>query len=81
MSNKKCTIQGGRIIVPCKSLDEEVDDIAPTGCRRGLYQWTFTNRRTGAERTLFGLKTSHSPKGVIFNYCPWCGTDMQEAHP
>lgn len=77
----KCRVEDGRIVVPCYHLEEEVDGFAPAGKARGLYQWTFTNRKTGAQRILFGLKTAKSPKGIIFNYCPWCGADLTAAQP
>ena len=71
----KCTVTDGRLVEPCEMLDKMAEaGNPPPGKQRGLYEWrlfdTNTHQRT---RSFFGVKTTSAPKGMAFNFCPWCG--------
>ena len=73
----KCTISGGRFVEPCESLEKAAEGRVPTGKARGIYWWDYTNLKTSEpSKTFFGAKTSEYPKGVAFNFCPFCGTQI-----
>ncbi len=73
----KCTIAEGRFVEPCDSLYESSEGRVPTGKARGIYWWDYTNLKTHKpSRTFFGAKTSDCPKGVAFNFCPFCGVQI-----
>ncbi len=76
MSNK-CTVRDGLFVQPCDSLKEDAEGRVPTGKARGIYWWDLTDLKTHKpSRTFFGAKTSAHPKGVAFNFCPFCGTQI-----
>lgn len=79
----KCTVKG-RHVMPCKTLagaTEYGSPPPPTTKRTGIFSWALTNIKTGKpSRTLWGAKTGQHPKGLIFNFCPWCGADLQASH-
>lgn len=80
MSNK-CKVKGSHV-EPCEGLHDACEGDVPTGKARGIYRWAFTNLTTHKpSRTLFGVKTSGHPKGLIFNFCPLCGTNLSKAQP
>jgi predicted RNA-binding Zn-ribbon protein involved in translation (DUF1610 family) len=46
---------------------------------RGIVSWTIVNRDTlRPKATLVGYKMNAKDKGVVFNNCPWCGTDITD---
>lgn len=68
---KKCSAK-----TLCKTL---ADRTMAMGERRGIVQWDFWNLETGKPtRSLIGYKTNWRDKGVIFNFCPWCGGKLGE---
>lgn len=76
---EKCKVLDGRHVQPCFSLKQMVEG-TPAGKRKGIYVWLFTDLMTGKpSRTLFGAVSAEHPKGLIFNWCPWCGADLREA--
>ena len=78
MAKEKCTVRDGLFVEPCKSLDEMTEfGNPPPGKQRGIYSWRFTNLNTHKPtRHFFGAKSTAQPKGLAFNFCPWCGTDI-----
>lgn len=72
---KKCTVRDGRFVEPCEGLDKETEfGNPPRGKRRGIWEWSWTNTTTGKpSRAFFGIKSTNSPNGMAFNFCPWCG--------
>ena len=82
MTDKKdaCTIRDSAHVEPCDALREICEGQARPGKSKGLYVWPFINLKTRKpSRTIFGIKSSHDPKGTILNFCPWCGVDHRPA--
>lgn len=75
MSKEKCTIKDGRFVVPCDTLKGMTEyGHPPKGKARGIYAWAYTNLETHKpSRTFFGAKSTSHPRGLAFNFCPWCG--------
>ena len=74
----KCSVEG-RHVIPCEALDSACDGRS-TGKTRGVFVWPLTNVATDKpSRTLFGAVTKEHRRGLIFNFCPWCGTDLRAA--
>lgn len=80
---EKCTVDGLHV-KPCATLAKatEYGNPPPPKTKRiGIFAWAFINRETRKpSRTLYGAKTSEHPTGLIFNFCPWCGADLQASH-
>jgi hypothetical protein len=70
-----CTVQDGRIVIPCSTLSDNFDVHGiERGKKRGITKWEYTNLETHeVSRIFFGAKTLHSPDGMAFNWCPFCG--------
>lgn len=81
--SEKCTVEGLHV-KPCATLanaTEYGNPPPPKTKKTGIFAWAFINRKTGRPaRTLYGAKTSEHPTGLIFNFCPWCGADLQASH-
>lgn len=72
-----CEIRDGRFVEPCATLEKATDRRASEGSRKGLVVWPLVNMETcEPSRTIFGAKTDEYPKGIIFNFCPFCGTQI-----
>jgi hypothetical protein len=71
----KCIVREGRIIEPCADLDRQCEvGNPPPGKSRGIYEWRYHNTETHkVSRAFFGVKTTETPKGFLFNFCPFCG--------
>lgn len=71
----KCTVRDGRFVEPCVDLDQNCEiGTPPRGKQRGIWEWLYSNTETHEpSRSFFGAKTTHRPKGMLFNFCPWCG--------
>jgi hypothetical protein len=71
----KCIVRDGLFVEPCVDLDQNSEiGNPPPGKQRGIYEWRLFNTETHKPtRRFFGVKTSHRPKGMLFNFCPWCG--------
>lgn len=76
---KKCSVKD-RHVIPCDALTAATEFGNPppkTTKRTGIFAWELTNLETRKpSRTMFGAKTTEHPKGLIFNFCPWCGADL-----
>jgi hypothetical protein len=77
---EKCKVEG-KIITACKTLEASCEYGHPKGKQKGQYCWSLTDMKTGNEsRRLFGIKSGdHIQKGIIYNFCPFCGTDLTGA--
>ena len=82
--SRKCHVEKGDL-VPCSGL-AAVTDI---NCRKGIRPQMFMNFKTGKQWHLFMvLSGDFVGKGLIMNYCPFCGEDIvshtpagQSVHP
>jgi len=47
---------------------------------RGIFSVTYTNMvERKVSRSMFGIKSRAHPRGgFLFNFCPFCGTDISE---
>ena len=74
MSNK-CILKPGPIIEPCKMLSEMTEH--SNGIRNGINVWVYSKIPTGqVSRILYGIRDKAHKNGMLFNYCPWCGTEI-----
>lgn len=74
----ECTISAdGMHVEPCDLLREQTEYGHPQRKKRGLFAWALIDFETGKpSRTFFGVVSTQSPKGFVFNYCPFCGTQI-----
>lgn len=71
---KKCTVTAGKFVEPCSLLSAATEFGNPMGKRKGIFAWSYHSAETGPTRTMFGVKSGeHAPKGMLFNFCPFCG--------
>lgn len=78
--SKKCEVKD-RHVTPCTTLNDSSEGVKSGGRARGIYVWPLVNLDTHKPtRTMFGAVTSEHPKGLIFNFCPWCGVDLRASH-
>lgn len=74
---KKCEIVENGIVM-CEGLESSIQDYYQKSRSKGLIHTTLTNFKTNKQRVLIVLKSGqHNPKGVIVNYCPFCGVDIR----
>lgn len=78
---RKCTISDdGMHVTPCEMLESQAEFGHPRGKKRGIFCWQYTSSETGLKtRTFFGVVSTESPNGMIFNCCPFCGERID--HP
>ncbi len=76
----KCSMNDGRV-KPCWVLDDCIAHANPSKAAKGIVLWSFLNmkaKKPTFSRTVIGCKSGkHAANGVAFNYCPFCGTDIQ----
>lgn len=70
---KKCMFEDGTL-VPCMTLAKAVTAV-PSGNSIGIARWDIVHLDAPMKvtRVLFGIKSKATPKGLLFNFCPWCG--------
>lgn len=72
-----CTVKGGKIVEPCKALASEIEYSSPAGRFKGFFSYVLHSKTTRQiSRSGVGIKTAATPKGVMLNYCPWCGENI-----
>jgi hypothetical protein len=69
-----------RFVEPCWSLSSMVENIAPGfSAQKGVSCWSYSNMQTmQPSRRFYGIKSKAQPRGMLFNFCPWCGADISE---
>lgn len=78
-----CKPKAGRL-TPCWALSESLEDPSSRGTRQqGLRIMSFVNRNSlKFSRELVTVKSgSHSQKGLVANFCPFCGTKINQEAP
>jgi len=77
----KCTITK-QFVTPCDALKKATDFAPiPSGKTRGIFRNDLVDENFEPVRTIFGVKTDEFKRGLAFNFCPWCGTDLTPVHP
>ncbi len=73
---KKC-FMNGKFIKPCKTLDSKLNDYDSRG--KGLNFMVLKDMET-FERTrdLICYRMKAKDKGLILNFCPWCGEQIHK---
>lgn len=70
----KCGVRDGKHVEPCLSLAESNEGGNPQPRKRGIFAWVyFKPQLEGPTRTFFGSVSTTHPKGLAFNFCPFCG--------
>ena len=74
----KCSVRYGRLVDPCDTLAKAVDNHMPGFSKaKGVFRQELTNFKTReTSRIMFGLKSKEFPNGLLLNFCPWCGVQI-----
>lgn len=74
----KCSVRAGNFVEPCTALEEVTIGEAAFNSRKGVVVWNLFNLTSGAPtRSFIGVRSgSVHKKGMAFNFCPFCGTDI-----
>ncbi len=74
----KCTVRDGLFVDACDGL-QGATDIPGFSKAKGIFRQELTNIETRkSSRTYYGIKTKKHPNGLLFNFCPWCGAQIDE---
>ena len=74
---RKCSVRDGKFVDPCDTLEKATDRRASEGTRKGLIVWPLVNTKTWEpSRTMYGARTDEYAKGILFNFCPFCGVQI-----
>jgi len=76
----KCEIRDGKFVVPCDTLNNCTEFGNPRGKQKGIWWYRWFNVKTDEPTiSFFGAKSGdHVEKGMIFHFCPFCGTRIDE---
>lgn len=71
--------KGGYAATLCEHL-QSVSDVLPTKKSKGIYKHKIVNVETGESKgTMVKIKQgNHLAKGLVFNYCPFCGGKLRD---
>lgn len=74
----KCNVRDGLFVEPCSSLASVTDNWMGGFYKgRAISKWELTNIETRQpSRSYFGVKSKKHPNGFLFNFCPFCGTNI-----
>lgn len=74
----KCGVREGLFVEPCGALESVIDNNIPGFSKaKGVFISHLTNMTTmKPSRTYIGIKSKQRPNGFLFNFCPFCGTDI-----
>lgn len=77
-TKQTCVVRDELFVEPCKALEGVTDNITPGFSRKkGISRWSMFNFKTHKpSRTYFGVKSNEHPNGFLFNFCPFCGTQI-----
>lgn len=73
-----CSVRDGKFVEPCHTLEQFLTAGGAYAVRgSGFFFMTLTHLPTNTEsRSMVGYKTPQMPKGILVNFCPWCGTQI-----
>lgn len=74
----ECTVRDGKFVEPCHMLDEFIVAHAAYAVRgSGLFHQVLHNLTTREQsRSMVGYKTPQHKRGMLINFCPWCGKQI-----
>lgn len=75
---RDCVVRDGLFVEPCEALEENVANNMPGfSAVKGISHWQLINSDTHKpSRSYFGVKTKKNPNGFLFNFCPFCGAQI-----
>ena len=74
LMSDKCKL--GESLELCRHLEKSIDG-ENASVRKGICTWTLVNLKSGDKtRKLIGAKTKMHKKGIVFNFCPFCGEQI-----
>ena len=74
--SEKCEVKNG-LVTPCETLDKATDHNGHSKSK-GTHEWNYYKTQTGEQSSsYFGVKTKEFPDGLVFNFCPFCGTRLR----
>lgn len=80
VTNPKCTVRDELFVDPCETLENVIHNNTPGfSKRKGVAIWHMRKRvggKTVPSRTYLGIICEAYPDGFLFNFCPFCGTDI-----
>lgn len=76
-----CAVESGRIVTPCSALESCITNrAAAISKKKGVALWTMVRvgaqQKTEISRVMVGLICDAHPNGILFSYCPFCGTSI-----
>lgn len=74
----KCTVTNGKFIEPCSHLSNVTEFGNPRLKSKGVWCYQYYSQTSHEpSRRFFGCKSGDRvEKGMAFNFCPFCGTDI-----
>lgn len=77
---ERCKVDG-KFVTACKTLENSCEYGNPRGKAKGNFCWDLKSMNImRSTRRMFGAKSGqYTEKGIIFNFCPFCGTDLTES--
>lgn len=75
-----CVVKDGRFVIPCNTL-AAVTDIHQLSFTKakGIFVQHLFNIETGEpSRSYFGVRSKQYKNGILFNFCPFCGVQLDE---
>lgn len=74
--NPTCVISAdGNHVQPCNLLAEHTEYGNPVAKKRGIFAWALFAQGKPS-RTFFGVVSTAAPAGFVFNFCPFCGKQI-----
>jgi hypothetical protein len=71
---KNCTVREGAFVEPCDALSSIIDSFSRA---KGVFIQNLTNRQTNKpSRSYVGIKSTNHKNGILFNFCPFCGVEI-----
>jgi len=73
-----CSVREGLFVDPCSSLQAVIGNNVPGFSKaKGVFLQTLHSRTIHEmTRQYVGIKSKQHPNGFLFNFCPFCGTDI-----
>jgi len=78
VSRINCEVREGRFVDPCDTLASMTHNTSPGFSKqKGIASWSLVNMETHEpSRSYFGILTKEYPNGFLFNFCPFCGKQI-----